>query len=112
KHFSWEPRGKRRIHTTPSAREIEACQPWLQAEIEVVRPQVLVCLGATAAKALLGPGVSVTRQRGRFIESLLAPHVTLTVHPSSVLRERDEALRRLAMERLVADLRVVLPHLD
>ena len=112
KHFSWEPRGKRRIHTTPNAREIEACQPWLQAEIEVVRPQVLVCLGATAAKALLGPGVSVTRQRGRFIESPLAPHVTPTVHPSSVLRECDEALRRLAMERLVADLRVVLPHLD
>lgn len=112
KHFSWEPRGKRRIHTTPNAREIETCQPWLQAEIEVVRPQVLVCLGATAAKALLGPGVSVTRQRGRFIESPLAPHVTPTVHPSSVLRECDEALRRLAMERLVADLRVVLPHLD
>lgn len=112
KHFSWEPRGKRRLHKTPNAREIEACHPWLQAEIDVLRPQVLVCLGATGAKALLDPSVSVTRQRGRFIESPLAPHVTLTVHPSSVLRERDEALRRLAMERLVADLRVVLPYLD
>lgn len=112
KHFSWEPRGKGRLHKTPNAREIEACHPWLQAEIDVLRPQVLVCLGATGAKALLDPSVSVTRQRGRFIESPLAPHVTLTVHPSSVLRERDEALRRLAMERLVADLRVVLPYLD
>src|SRR5215217_4379361 len=75
KHFKWEPRGKRRIHKTPNAREIEACHPWLEAELDVVQPEVLVCLGATAAKALLGAAVSVTRQRGRFIESSLAPHV-------------------------------------
>jgi DNA polymerase len=111
KHFKWEPRGKRRIHKTPNAREIEACHPWLGAELEVVQPEVLVCLGATAAKALLGSSASVTRQRGRFVESALAPHVTLTVHPSSLLRERDDDARHVAMARFVDDLRVTLPFL-
>jgi DNA polymerase len=112
KHFKWEPRGKRRIHKTPNAREIEACRPWLEAELEQVRPEVLVCLGATAAKALLGPSASVTRQRGRFVESPLAPHVTITVHPSSILRERDDELRQAAMEQFVADLRVTVPYIS
>jgi DNA polymerase len=112
KHFKWEPRGKRRIHKTPNAREIEACHPWLDAELEVVQPEVLVCLGATAAKALLGSSTSVTRLRGRFVESMLAPHVTLTVHPSSILRERDDGARHAAMAQFVADLRVAVPYLE
>jgi DNA polymerase len=112
KHFKWEPRGKRRIHKTPNAREIEACRLWLEAELEQVRAEVLVCLGATAAKALLGPSASVTRQRGRFVESPLAPHVTMTVHPSSILRERDDELRQAAMEQFVADLRVTVPYIS
>jgi DNA polymerase len=112
KHFKFEPRGKRRIHKTPNAREIEACRPWLEAELDRVQPEVLVCLGATAAKALLGASASVTRQRGRFVESPLAPHVTLTVHPSSILRARDEAARRAAMAQFVDDLRVVVPLLS
>lgn len=112
KHFKWEPRGKRRIHKTPNAREIEACRPWLEAELDRVQPEVLVCLGATAAKALLGPSTSVTRQRGRFVESPLAPHVTMTVHPSSILRERDEQRRHAAMEQFVADLGVTVPYLS
>jgi len=111
KHFKWEPRGPRRIHKTPNAREIEACRPWLEAELEVVEPDVLVCLGATAAKALLGPSASVTRQRGHFVESSLAPHVTLTVHPSSILRAPDDGARRAAMSQFVEDLRVTLPYI-
>lgn len=112
KHFKFEPRGKRRIHKTPNAREIEACRPWLDAEVAQVQPDVLVCLGATAAKALLGPSASVTRQRGRFVESPLAPHVTLTVHPSSILRAQGEVARAAAMTRFVADLRMVVPLLQ
>ena len=107
KHFKWEPRGRRRLHKTPSAREIGACMPWLDAEIEVVRPQVLVCLGATAAKALLGSDFRVSQQRGRFVESDLAPHVTATGHPSAVLRMRDAQMRARAMRQLVEDLEEV-----
>jgi uracil-DNA glycosylase family protein len=107
KHFKWEPRGKRRIHAKPNSVEIVACVPWLQAELKVVQPNVLVCLGATAAQALLGRAFRVTQSRGKFVESPLAPHVTATVHPSSILRAPDKETRRAEMERFVADLRAV-----
>ena len=93
KHFKWEPRGKRRIHAKPNAGEIGACRPWLESEIAVVHPRAIVCLGATAAKALLGASFKVSVQRGRFVESPLAPLVTATVHPSSILREPDSKAR-------------------
>ncbi len=109
KHFKWAPaeRGKRRIHKKPRASEVKACRPWLDAEINLVRPDVLVCLGATAAQALLGKDFSVTRQRGEKIESSLAPVVVATVHPSSILRARDSESRQLQMEEFVRDLEVV-----
>ncbi len=107
KHFKWEQRGKRRIHSKPSAREIEACFPWLEQELAVVAPEALVCLGATAAQALLGRGFRVTRQRGQLVASTLAPLVSATVHPSSVVRISDRAERHAAQAALVADLRVV-----
>jgi uracil-DNA glycosylase family protein len=105
KHFKWEPRGKRRIHAKPNAAEIGACRPWLESEIALVRPHALVCLGATAAQALLGKTFKVSKQRGEFVESSLAPLVMATVHPSSILRARDDESRRQEMERFVADLR-------
>ena len=104
KHFKWEPRGKRRIHAKPNAAEVAACRPWLETEIALVKPRVLVCLGATAAQALLGRGFKVSRQRGEIVPSALAPVVTATVHPSSVLRARDDAARREEMRRFVIDL--------
>ena len=107
KHFKWEPRGKRRIHAKPNALEITACYPWLEAEIAVVRPRIVVCLGATAAIALLGKAFRVTKQRGQFLPSKLAPRVTATVHPSSILRAPDDEARRAETERFVADLRLV-----
>jgi uracil-DNA glycosylase len=107
KHFKWEPRGKRRIHAKPNAGEIAACRPWLDTEIALVKPRILVCLGATAAQALLGRSFKVSAQRGRFVDSPLAPLVTATVHPSSILRARDEESRREAMAQFVADLRIV-----
>jgi uracil-DNA glycosylase family protein len=107
KHFKWQPRGKRRIHQKPNAGEIAACRPWLEAELAVVRPQVLVCLGATAAQALLGRDVRVTRDRGRLLESPLAPAALATVHPSSILRAPDDAARRRERAAFVDDLRVV-----
>jgi uracil-DNA glycosylase len=107
KHFKWEPRGKRRIHAKPDAVEINACLPWLQAEIGVVKPRVLVCLGATAAQALLGRQFRVTQQRGQFVPSPLAPLVTATVHPSSILRAPDEETRRVERARFVDDLKKV-----
>ena len=103
KHFKWEPRGKRRIHKKPNAQEISACRPWLEAEIAVVKPKVIVALGATAAQALLGPKFRVTKQRGEFIESTLAPYVMATVHPSSILRAPDDETRRLEHRRFVED---------
>jgi uracil-DNA glycosylase len=112
KHFKWEARGKRRIHSKPSARQIRACRPWLDAEIAVVEPDVIVALGATAAQALLGKDFRVTRQRGEFVESALAPHVSATVHPSSVLRMPDDASRRAAREELVEDFRGVAAVLN
>ena len=105
KHFKWEPRGKRRIHKKPNAGEISACRPWLEAEIAVVKPKVIVVLGATAAQALLGPNFRVTKQRGEFIESTLAPYVMATVHPSSILRAPDDETRRLEHRRFVEDLK-------
>jgi DNA polymerase len=107
KHFKWEPRGKRRIHAKPNAAEVAACRPWLETEIALVRPRVLVCLGATAAQALLGKAFKVSSQRGRFVESALAPLVTATVHPSSILRAADDESRRAEMQRFVDDLRNV-----
>ena len=107
KHFKWEPRGKRRIHAKPNAAEIGACRPWLETEIALVKPRVLVCLGATAAQALLGRAFKVSAQRGQFVPSPLAPLVTATVHPSSILRAPDDAARREETRRLVDDLQKV-----
>jgi len=107
KHFKWEPRGKRRIHQKPSRGEIAACRPWLEAELAVVAPDVLVCLGATAAQALLGREVRVTRDRGRLLESALAPAALATVHPSSILRAPDDVSRRRERAAFVDDLRGV-----
>src|SRR5436190_10056614 len=107
KHFKWEPRGKRRIHKKPSAREIAACRPWLDTEIALVKPRAIVCLGATAAQALLGRQFKVTAHRGEFIPSPLAPLVLATVHPSSILRAPDADARRLEMARFIGDLRTV-----
>jgi uracil-DNA glycosylase family protein len=105
KHFKWEQRGKRRIHKKPNAAEIAACRPWLDAEISVLKPRVVVCLGATAAQALLGPDFRVTQRRGEFVESPLAPLVMATVHPSSILRAPDDETRHEEMRRFVADLK-------
>ena len=107
KHFKWEPRGKRRIHMKPNAGEIRACRPWLETEIALVKPRVLVCLGATAAQALLGKTFKVSQQRGQFVESSLAPLVTATVHPSSILRAPDDEARHLEMRRFVQDLKKI-----
>jgi uracil-DNA glycosylase family protein len=112
KHFKWEPRGKRRIHAKPNASEIGACRPWLDSEIAVVHPRAILCLGATAAKALLGTSFKVSTSRGRFIPSELAPLVTATVHPSSILREPDAAARRTAMKAFVKDLKTVARKLE
>jgi uracil-DNA glycosylase family protein len=107
KHFKWQARGKRRIHQKPNWSELTACRPWLDAELESVRPQVLVALGATAAQALLGRQFRVTKDRGRPVESDLAPYVIATVHPSSILRQSTEKERAAAMADFVADLKVV-----
>jgi uracil-DNA glycosylase family protein len=107
KHFKWEPRGKRRIHKKPNAGEIAACRPWLDTEIELVAPRAIVCLGATAAQALLGRQFRVTAHRGEFVPSALAPLVLATVHPSSILRAPDDETRRLEMKRFTDDLRNV-----
>lgn len=105
KHFKWEPRGKRRIHKTPNSLEITACKPWLEAEIAVVQPDLVVCLGATAAKALLGREFRVSVQRGRLHSSSIAPHVMATVHPSSLLRAPDEETRQRETHLFVEDLK-------
>jgi uracil-DNA glycosylase len=109
RHFKWVPqeRGKRRIHKKPRDSEINACRPWLDAEIAVVKPNVLVCLGATAAQALLGKDFRVSKHRGERIDSPLAPYVTAIVHPSSILRAQDEESRHAEMEALVNDLKKV-----
>jgi DNA polymerase len=111
KHFKWEPRGKRRIHAKPDSLEILACRPWLEAEIAVVKPAVVVCLGATAAQALLGKKFRVTQERGKVFSSALAPRVMATVHPSSILRAPDDKARAEARRAFVADLRGVAARL-
>jgi len=105
KHFKWEPRGKRRIHQKPNSREIAACRPWLEAELRLVKPKLLVCLGATAAQTVFGPSFRVTRERGKVLSSKLAPRTLATVHPSSLLRQPDEESRQREYERFVVDLR-------
>jgi len=108
KHFKWEPRGKRRIHQKPNSREIAACRPWLEAELRLVKPRLLVCLGSTAGQTLFGPSFRVTRERGKVLSSKLASKVVATVHPSSLLRQPDEMSRDREYARFVADLRVAL----
>jgi uracil-DNA glycosylase family protein len=112
KHFRYRARGKRRIHQRPDAVHVAACRPWLDAELALVRPRVLVCLGAVAAQALVGRDVRVTHDRGHPLDSDLAPFVLATVHPSSLLRAPDEAARRAAYDTFVADLSEVAALLD
>lgn len=107
KHFKWEPRGKRRLHKKPNALEISACRPWLEAEINAVKPEVVVLLGATAAQGVLGSQFRVTRQRGQWVQSNIAPLVMATVHPSSILRAPDDDSRHEEMRKFVADLKTV-----
>ena len=107
KHFKFEERGRRRIHQTPKRFEIDACRPWLDAELDVVKPEALILLGATAAKALLGSAFKVTQHRGEMLDSELAPIVSATIHPSAILRSRDDAERAAEREAFAADLRVV-----
>jgi len=107
KHFKWRPRGKRRLHQTPRAGEIEACRPWLAAELEAVQPLGILGLGATAARALFGPKARVTKDRGRLLDSPLAPVAALSLHPSAILRQRDHDEREQALASLVEDLRMV-----
>src|SRR5213592_3242757 len=108
KHFKWEPRGKRRIHQKPNSREIAACRPWLEAELRIVKPKLVVAMGATAAQTIFGPAFRVTRERGQVLSSKLAPRVLATVHPSSLLRQPDEASREREYKRFVSDLRAAL----
>lgn len=111
KHFKWKAQGKRRIHQRPDAAEIGACRPWLDAELEAVQPRIVVCLGATAAQSILGRSFRVTKQRGQFVEGLIGPVVTATVHPSSILRAPDEVTRQAEMAAFVDDLRTVATRL-
>lgn len=105
KHFKWEPRGKRRIHKKPNSQEIAACRPWLEAEIALVKPKVIVALGATAAQALLGPKFRVTKQHGEFLEATIAPYIMATVHPSSILRAPDAEARHSEFRLFINDLK-------
>jgi len=111
KHFKWEPRGKRRIHKKPNSAEIAACKAWLEAEIASIHPRVIVCLGATAAQALLGRDFRVTQHRGELLDSELAPYVMATVHPSSILRAPDETTRHEEIRRFVEEMRKIAPLL-
>src|SRR5213595_4219899 len=108
KHFKWEPRGKRRIHQKPNSREIAACRPWLEAELRLVKPRLLVCLGSTAGQTLFGPSFRVTRERGKVLSSKLAAKVVATVHPSSLLRQPDEVSRDREYAHFVVDLKAAL----
>jgi uracil-DNA glycosylase len=107
KHFKFEERGKRRIHQTPRKGEIDACSPWLDTEIRLVRPQAVVALGATAAKALFGPQFRLTQHRGELVETDLAPLAAATIHPSAIVRQRDDEARRLERDAFTDDLRAV-----
>ncbi|HWD18158.1 MAG TPA: UdgX family uracil-DNA binding protein [Verrucomicrobiae bacterium] len=106
KHFKWEPSGKRRLHKKPNAREIAACRPWLNAELATLKPKVLICLGATAAQALLGRAFKVSQRHGEWVESNLAERVMATVHPSAILRAPDEAARHAQMAAFIHDLKI------
>ncbi len=112
KHFKWEPRGKIRLHKKPGLREIKACRPWLDAELQAVHPRLIVCLGATAAQALLGSGFKVTQQRGVVLHPEGLPSVIATVHPSSILRARTDEDRDRELTAFKADLRYVAKYLD
>lgn len=111
KHFSWEPRGKRRIHKKPRVSEIKACRPWLDAELTRIKPRVIVCMGTTAVQALLGPATTIAKAKGRVFETGFGP-VIVTRHPSSVLRMREQAERRAALDELVADLKAAAQLLE
>jgi uracil-DNA glycosylase len=112
KHFKWEPRGKRRIHQKPNWREIAACRPWLEAELRIVKPKLVVAMGATAGQTIFGPSFRVTRERGKVLSSKLAPRVLATVHPSSLLRQPDEESRQREYKHFVSDLRAALRAAD
>ena len=112
KHFKWKPRGKRRLHEKPRASEINACKPWLSAELDIIQPRILVCLGATAAQALLGRDFRVTRMRGQWLQSNIAERVIATVHPSAILRAPDPQLRDQQYREFVDDLRTVSNELS
>src|SRR5437764_8790854 len=112
KHCKWEPRGKRRIHQKPNSREVAACRPWLEAELRIVKPKLVVALGATAGQAIFGPSFRVTKERGKLLSSKLAPKVVATVHPSSLLRQPDEESRHREYKNFVADLRVAVKAAD
>jgi DNA polymerase len=107
KHFKWQLRGKRRLHKTPAQREVDACRQWLEREIAALKPHVIVALGATAARSVIGKDFKVSVMRGQFVESPLAPHVFATFHPSALLRLRDEAEKEAAFEQLVNDLKLI-----
>lgn len=107
KHFKFEERGKRRIHKKPNGTEVKACRPWLEAEIQLIKPAVIVCLGATAAQSVFGPAWRVTKERGRFVEHPWAPHATSTIHPSAILRAPTGEQRHLEYQRFVDDLKKV-----
>jgi uracil-DNA glycosylase family protein len=111
KHFKWQPRGKRRLHKKPSMGEIKACRPWLETELSLIKPQVVVCLGSTAAQSLMGPKFKITVERGKFFETPWAPWLTATYHPSAILRMRTETERHAARALFVEDLRGVAAHL-
>jgi uracil-DNA glycosylase family protein len=106
KHFKWEPRGKKRLHLKPSAREIKACRPWLQTELDLVTPKVIVCLGATAAQAIMGPDFRLTQQRGRVFDTPYGARLLATLHPSAILRMPDDRARGQAYRDLVDDLKI------
>jgi uracil-DNA glycosylase len=112
KHFKWQLRGKRRLHKTPAQREIDACHQWLEGEIQTVKPHVIVALGATAAKAVIGPQFKVSIQRGQFVGSALAPYVFATFHPSALLRLKEDEEREAAFAQLVNDLKLINKALD
>jgi len=112
KHFKWQLRGKRRLHKTPAQREIDACHQWIEREIQTVKPQVIVALGSTAAKAIIARDFKVSLQRGQFVDSPLAPYVFATFHPSALLRLREDEEREVAFKQLVADLKLIKKALD
>jgi uracil-DNA glycosylase len=112
KHFRFEERGKRRIHQKPEARHVKACRPWLEAELRQIRPEAVIVMGATAARSLLGPSFRVTQERGTLLDSDLAPVVVATIHPSAILRERDDDARHLQREAFTSDLQVAAEALS